>query len=265
LREVLPNHQIINSSISGTCVREHALLFPSRIKKFPPDLFIYQMYVGNDLLEWRHPIQSPDISRLRKMYWWMADRISVLGYINAKMPQIRQKLYNDLPTTIDRKSLEGFSPEKYSSRSKMHFRAEPDLIDQSVLLNGSRKKDLVEVTKAIQGMIKQLPANCKVLILPIPHCAQIGEPYIERLQQIGAVISDQSIAQDNYPFFTYLEEQLTNKRVQVLNPLPQLRQQDSIQAVYYNNDPHLNPIGHQVIRKQIQEKWLKSEGFAPKQ
>ncbi|MEM9820570.1 MAG: SGNH/GDSL hydrolase family protein [Bacteroidota bacterium] len=257
LRATLPHYQIVNAAIPGTCARQHALLLPTRIQQFQPDLFIYQIYVGNDLLEWRHPLQSPHISRLRKIYWWLADRIWVLGYLNAKLPQVRQAVYQDLPSTIDPKLLEVFSQEKYSQRSKMLFRAEPELIQNTILLQGKRKEDLQELTQSIRRMIQQLPPQCKVLILPIPHCTQLGHPYVERLQKIGAIMDASSITQEEYPFFDYLKSQLQNDRVHFINLLPHLRQRDSIQAVYYNNDPHLNETGHQIIHEQIHEKWLK--------
>ncbi|MDB4728439.1 hypothetical protein OAF63_06575, partial [Saprospiraceae bacterium] len=254
LRKAFPKYQIINSAVPGTCARQHELMIRKRVKQFPPDLFIYQIYVGNDLLEWRHPLDSPQISFLRKSYWWLSDRMHVVGYINAKLPHLRQAIFNDIPIDIDPKVVQDFSSKKYSTRSKMLFQAEPFLIENSVLLKNARHSDMVDLTNSIQEMIKELPKHCKVLILPIPHCMQLGEPYLSRLQESGAkVIDSAAMVLDKYPLLNHLESELINDRVFIVKPLPFLRKENTISSVYYNNDPHLNPFGQEIISKVLIE------------
>lgn len=248
LRKAFPNHRIINSAVPGTCARQHALMMRKRIKQFSPDFFIYQTYVGNDLLEWRHPLDSPDISFLRKCYWWLSDRLYVVGYINTKLPHLRQAIFNDIPMDIDPKALQAFSPKKYSNRSKMLFRAEPTLVENSVLLNNGRRTDMEELAFSIQTMIGELSNDCKTLILPIPHAMQLGDPYLKQFQQIGATVTaPKDLVSDEYPFIQYFQSELITDRIFMVNPLPALREKNITKSVYYNNDPHLNPFGQKII------------------
>ena len=50
LRIDSPHYRIINSAITGTSIVEASYIAPGRIKAFDPDIVIYQVYVGNDLL-----------------------------------------------------------------------------------------------------------------------------------------------------------------------------------------------------------------------
>jgi len=255
LRNSFPEKQIINAAIPGTCPKQHQLLFNRRIKRFKPQTLIYQLYVGNDLFEWRHPSGNGQISTARQVYWWLSDRIWVLGYINAKLPHIRQAFFQDLPTGLDPKILEAYHPDRYSGRSKIQFKAEPNLIEASILLKGKRKKDMRSMTKAIQDMIANVPVDCQVYILVMPHCMQIGDPYQQRMQEIGASMEQaDEITKHNYPFLTNLKKAVRHPHIQWINPLPLLQAADSTQAVFYENDPHLNPYGQQLVGELLVEK-----------
>ena len=261
LRSNLSHYRIINSAVPGTTVRQHALMASKRLRQFDPDIFIYQIYVGNDLFEYDHPIGSRDISVARKIYWWISDRISVIAFINAKLPSIRQAIFHDLPIKMDPKLLEDFSQEKYSMRSKLMFRAEASIIENSVLLKGNQKSCLGSYTNSIRKITDQLPKKCKVVFLVIPHCMQLGSPYLERMQTIGANVTDPlSLTSVDYPFYNYLKTSLGRDNVYFINTLEWLKKQDKITPVYYNNDPHLNNEGHMLIGKKMIE-FLKKEGI----
>ncbi len=254
LREVFPQNRIVNSSVPGTCTRQHQLMLRRRVRQFSPKLLIYQLYVGNDLLEWRHPISSPHISRARKIYWWLADRFWVLGYINAKLPHLRQNIYQDLPSGIDPKLSQAYQAERYSQRTKMLFRAEAGLVENSIRLKEGRQQDLEKMTQRIRSMLEDLPTTCPVVIVVLPHCMQLGEPYLQRMQEIGAQVENPAaITADNYPFLQYLQEQLASEKVSVVSPLPRLKVAQQTQAVYYENDPHLNPVGQRILGEMVQE------------
>jgi hypothetical protein len=51
LRQEYSETNFINCAIAGTGIRQHALFFDSRIKRFKPNQILYQFYVGNDLLD----------------------------------------------------------------------------------------------------------------------------------------------------------------------------------------------------------------------
>ncbi|MEL7223064.1 MAG: hypothetical protein AAGJ93_17200, partial [Bacteroidota bacterium] len=52
LRDSLREHRIINAAVPGTGVRQHQRFFKQRIREFQPEMLIYQLYVGNDLLDY---------------------------------------------------------------------------------------------------------------------------------------------------------------------------------------------------------------------
>ena len=148
------------------------------------------------------------------------------------------------------------------SRATRLFRAEPTLIENSVLMQGQRKKDAIEYIQAIKNMIQDLPNQCKIILLPIPHCIQLGSPYLQRLQLVGAKVNNYELIQNvYYPFIEHLEKEVQSKNVQVVNPLPHLQYYNQKEELYYNNDPHLNERGHQIISKQIQEILAKKNIF----
>ena len=254
LRKRLPNHRIINASVPGTSLRQHRLILRKRLRQFQPDLLIYQVYLGNDLFEWRHMSGKSGVSWIRRCYWWLSDRIWVTGFINSRLPHVRQALFNDLPTGIDPKLSETFSPGSYSQRSKLMFAAEPDYLENTILCQPPRDQDSKRYIQALNRLIGRSDEKFKVLVLFIPHCIQLGPPYLNRMERIGAKVKyPERLVQHEYPFIQEAKRQLTGPSIEIVNPLPVLRQSDQIGPVYYNNDPHLNSFGHDILGNMLMD------------
>ena len=252
LREAIPNHRIINSAVAGTSIRQHAVMAKSRIKRFEPDVLIYQIYVGNDLLEYRHPLSGGDISTLRKAYWWLADHLLVVGYINAKLPQLKAMLVADPNPGLGTKLTGDFAPEKYNRRVKMQFQAEPQMLEHTILLEAERGADFQAYVKEVSTVLALAPANCKVVVMVMPHCVQLGEPYLQRMQSLGAVFENQvAIAGVDFPFYTALKNTLSANDRYFFNALEYLGDENSVDQFYYENDPHLNPAGQLQLGKAL--------------
>jgi len=99
-------------------------------------------------------------------------------------------------------------------------------------------------------MLQQLPDDCDVYAIVMPHCVQINNHYISRLKSVGAKITEeQAILATKYPFIEYLEAHLDSS-IHIINPLEKLKEQERIAPVYYGNDPHLNPFGQSVVAEQ---------------
>lgn len=252
LRENLPSHRIINSAVAGTCIRQHSLMAKRRIKRFAPEMLIYQIYVGNDLLEYRHPTSGGNISLMRKLYWWLADRLLIVGYINAKLPQLKAVFVADPNPGSGAKLSADFAAEKYNSRTPLQFQIEPDLLEHTVLLQGKRGEDFRAYIKEIAALLDHAPADCKIVIMVMPHCAQLGTPYLERMEELGAVFEDQpAFLEVDYPFFHELNRTLSKDDRHFFNVLEYLGDEDGEHSFYYENDPHLNPAGQQRVGEAL--------------
>lgn len=252
LREAMPNYRIINSAVAGTTIRQHRLMAKRRIKRFAPEVLIYQIYVGNDLLEYRHPTSGKNISVMRKFYWWLSDRLLVVGYINAKLPQLKAVFVADPNPGSGAKLSSDFAAEKYNRRTQMQFRIEPDLLEHTVLLKGERGTDFRAYSEELAVLLELAPADCKIVIMVMPHCAQLGAPYLERMEALGAVFADPAaFLKVDYPFFHDLKTTLDKEDRHFFNVLEYLEDEEADRCFYYENDPHLNPAGQQRVGEAL--------------
>ena len=253
LRDSLHGYNFINSGISGTCITQANIIVKDRIKKISPKKIIYQIYVGNDLSDFKHPYSGDGLSNLRKVYWWLKDRIYIIGYINDQLPSIRQFLKNDIHNPLDYLKIDTFNSNYYSKRTKLNFEIEPDYLENTILLKGSRKKDFEKYLKFIKSFIKKIPENIEINIVIVPHCMQLNNKYATRMKSIGCLYSNEKALQKTaYDFYNKIENLVkSHKNVNVINSLPDLRKADNIKEVYYANDPHLNPYGQKILANTI--------------
>ena len=254
LRQAFSSHRIVNSAVPGTSIRQSALMAPYRIDTFQPKVFIYQIYVGNDLMEFHHPTASREISTARRSYWWLADRIQVLGFLNYRLRHLSKWIYQDLEQSFNPQQEDVFSPQKYSARTKMHFRAEPYWIENAVHLKQGRDQDALNYIKSLKNMLSGLPSDCKVVLLVIPHCMQVSPLYQERMMSIGAKVENPGkLGQTDYPFLELLQESITREKTFIVNALPVFKKANTEKVLYYENDPHLNAHGQEVLGKYMVE------------
>jgi len=248
LKKSNPDLRIINSGVPGTSIRQAALMAPKRLQRFQPEALIYQIYLGNDLLEFRHPTSSPRLSWVRRSYWWLSDRIQVLGYLNNRLRFLRKDIYNDLPADSSPQTIPQFSPSHYSARSKMHFLAEAQGIEHTVNLSGDRQEDVQEYFKALKKMLANVPEDRTIVLLVIPHCMQVNALYRERMIQLGAIVEQREAIPDiNYPFIQALEQSIDRPNTHLLNALVPLQAAAATKTIYYENDPHLNVEGQRFL------------------
>lgn len=257
VRQALPEYRVINAAIPGSGIQETALLAPARIRRFKPAVFVYQLYVGNDLLDIHHPVNWQTLSVARNIYWSISDRLQSWDYINFRLAHWKYRVYDDTGGATDRTLYGKFDIAKYSAREKLYFKAEPGLVDDcSQLLNG-RKGDFDQLLRGLDGILHHLDDSCRVILLVIPHCMQTNIFYRDNMLLLGAK-SDLSttIFDAEYPFLTQLTAHFKgNKNVEIINPLPDFRFFDSPeQRIYYENDPHLSPAGQALLSRMVLEK-----------
>jgi len=257
LRQLHPTWVIANAAVPGTGPVEAGILLPQRIQSEQPDLFIYQLYVGNDLLDIDHPVNWKELGWARNVYWSMTDYVRSMGFVNYRLGQFRRSFYDDAPTEGNPQLTNTFSPEKYYKRAQLLFQAEPQLIDNSALLQNGREISFQTVQSEVEDLIECLPENTPVIILVIPHCAQVNEQYQQNMTALGAKINNSTdLLQVHYPFVEELEKKFAEQPlIHIANPLATLRKADWEQgAVYYANDPHLSPLGQEIIATFLSRK-----------
>ncbi|MFN0203522.1 MAG: hypothetical protein ACKVTZ_18495, partial [Bacteroidia bacterium] len=233
-----------------------------RMKKIPPQALIYQIYVGNDLLDIRKPCNWEKLSLTRNLYWKITDYSLFASFLNYQLARMKEKTNTGFD--FERKGLEDsvFSIEHYSKREKLLLQAEPHFLENSIFLQENRQNDLQFLIQGLQSLLNSIEdKEIPVYITIIPHCVQVGKFYQTHLEMLGASFTTPNLQTPNYPFInTLIQAFSTQKNVHILNPLPYFQQiESSEQHLYYVNDPHLNPLGQQLLGE-----WLHSEIKMPK-
>ena len=251
LRPLLPQYRIINGGISGTGVVQASLVARRRFHQFRPSIFIYQVYVGNDLFDLRYPINWRTMSATRNLFWIAAQRLRVLSFFNYRLAQLiftQKFLQRAADNTTDMKT--PFSPERYTERPVLYLKAEPGLIEDTVLAKGNRAADYLEYLGLLRNMLAVCQSPCEAYILVIPHCAQVNSRYLNNFRNLGAVFSiPDALESVDYPFISRLRQELSSiPNVKVVNALPVLRAaEEQGEEVYFRNDDHLTPKGHEIV------------------
>ena len=62
---------------------------PQRFAQFHPSIFLYQVYVGNDLFDIRYPTNWRTISRC-EMCIGSSPTIRIIGYLNYRLRQVKE-------------------------------------------------------------------------------------------------------------------------------------------------------------------------------
>lgn len=258
-----PDTRVINSGVGGTTIRQMRIIAEERIRRFSPSLVICQIYTGNDLVDLRHPVASGQIDRFRKLYWSVTDHGWLLPwYLNTRLRQtLDRRLRNRMsdPTEMERIIAEmearPFSPEDYSPRSAALLAASPTLIADQIAVAG----EMEGAWSIYEAELDRLAALCNahgvpLLLVVVPHCAQVHPRYADRFRALGATFPDPAVlTMDESIFVTQLKAVAARSPgVEVFDALPSLRKQE-VEGVelYFSNDPHLNKTGRRVLADAV--------------
>ena len=247
LQRDLSKWRVIVSAVSGTGVLEATYRAPRRFSRFRPSIFVYQVYVGNDLFDLRHPINWRATSPLRNLYWLFGNYFRVLNFTNYRTRQLLEPANApaDAPDDMAR-----FSVDRYDPRVKTYLHAEPGLIEDSILVQGARRDDYARYTDRLADLLAYCtPGTCRAYVLVVPHVSQVNAEYIGYMTQMGASFTNPAaLRQDDYPFVAGLRDRFKgSSNVEVINPLPELRAAQAQKPMYFPNDEHLNAAGQQEI------------------
>lgn len=246
LRDSLIEYNVINCALPGTSFKQHALFFKDRVKEFNPDQIIIQLYVGNDLIDYKHPINWSKNSFIRNLYWCASDQFIGLQFINYRFGQY---LKPSTKFVSDPKTENFFNPKTYNHRERVYYHANPAILEESILLS----KNGTEIAKSIAIDLKEelsyLVIPCSVVV--IPHAAQIKEEYANNMQSIGASFNTSTLLEfKSFIFYHFLQQYLSKlPHVTVCTPFIEFKKHK--ENLYYLNDPHLNNKGQFVLANYL--------------
>jgi hypothetical protein len=250
LRDSLIDYNVINSAVPGTSVFHQKLFFEDRVQDFKPDKIIIQLYVGNDLIDYERPINFSNLGFARNIYWWISDSFISLQYLNYKSGQFSSK-----SNKLDPKNDESFDVNSYNKREKNYHQADDLILNNSINIEGSQKEVFQSLLADLDNMIAEL--EIPIYILVIPHGCQLGGNNLKNIELLGAKLSD--VTKNDYPFYNKIKTWAAKKsNIKVVNALPELKQSNINEAVFYNNDPHLNLAGEKTIVNLLLETINKS-------
>ncbi len=257
----------VNSAVGGTGIVQARIMAPGRFRKFRPSLFLYQVYVGNDLFDLRYPTNWGRASPLRNLYWMVSRDLRSLAWLNYKVGQMwagtkHRWSPRTKPAPVYRPEKDVFSSERFTRRDRIHARAHPSLVADSVLLRGQAGRIFGDYLKEMDRLVKECrPSECRPLLVVIPHFSQLGPDAAENARRIGLEVpSDSEYFSPEYPFARGLEKHLRFSRPDgvLINPLEEFRREDVRgHRLYFQKDSHLNPIGQrllgEIVRRELRD------------
>lgn len=248
LQDTLPNWRVVNAAVSGTGVLQALYMAPHRFGRFRPSTFVYQVYVGNDLFDIRYPTDWRTVSAVRNLYWMVANRLRVVGFVNYRIAQLGRP-----PAGVAAANADTFSVDRYDARVKIMLRAEPSLLEDSIL---ARRTEYVGFLNRLADLLAYCePETCRAYVLVIPHVSQVNDASVTHMTELGARFANPAAVRAlDYPFLTRLRERFAGSpNIRIVDPLGRLREAEARQPVFNANDEHLNAAGQREIAALLQQ------------
>lgn len=261
LRPQLPSYRIISAAIPGTGIFESLYTAPGRFRQFKPRVFIYQVYVGNDLQDIRRPLNWRTMSLPRYVYGFMCSYLGLrsLTFANYRLGQLLSH-----PDANGQQNADPpFSSATYPKSVRIYTQAEPYNLEDTVLARGERSQDVAILIDGIKNLAGYAGPECRKYVVVVPDAGQVSDFYLDHLKQLGERVRDpQGLHRHDYPLVTRLKEELAAADIKILNPLPLFQAQEQQgQRLYYQNDTHLKPGGQSLLGRFILER-LQADGLA---
>ncbi|MBQ4804093.1 hypothetical protein J8L88_14620 [Aquimarina sp. MMG015] len=248
----------INSGVQGIGVKQVNTFVNRRIQKYQPKNIIYQVYVGNDLIDVDHLTNYKELPLIRNVYWDVSDMFLSSSYVNYRLGHFKSSVAPINKTFNDQR----FSVKDYNQRSKLYFKSDSAYLYKSVTAEGSFQHRYAIWIDELKEFIEGIPTDVQVFIVFVPHCSQLNSFYFNNMRELGAKFSDETeFKKMEYGFFEKASLDIQQyKNVTLLNPLEQLREKDTKEKrLYYLNDPHLNEYGQKVLGTFLEEELLSNE------
>ncbi len=240
LRNYFPEKSIYNASQSGIGLNEVNVFAERRIDEVNPKAILYQVYVGNDLIDIKALRNFKKASIARSAYWEVSNYITFLKYANQHLNNFRNSPITHLKKESD------FSFKNYNERTKLYATIDSGYLQKSIIISGDFEAKYRTWKKKFNSFLNKIPEDISVYVVFIPHCAQLNGYYCQNFETLG--FSVDNVFSDSYPFFDQAKNDFKGRHIKFLNPLSFLRSRDNeINRLYYSNDPHFNSNGHREL------------------
>jgi hypothetical protein len=253
LRKNTTKPSVLNFSVPGIGIRQVNTFASSKIKKHNPKVILYQVYVGNDLIDVNHIWSLEKFSMSRNLYWEASDYFLSLSYLNHKATIFRPRINSRTYTMAE----DSFVVDYYDARTRRFLNFNPSFFNDMVMLKKPFNERYEEWLSHMNYFLETIPKDIKVYVLWIPHCTQVNDHYSDNFKKLGSSFDDKpKVQQSEYPYFSNAKKDLeVYKNVTQLNPLEFFQTRDSITSrLYFENDPHINYTGNKVLNDFLQTK-----------
>jgi len=249
--DLMANKTILNFSIPGTGIKQLNVFAKQKVYKYKPKTILYQIYVGNDLLDVEKFKDYNNVSMPKYLFWQFSNLFLSLPYLNHKANILKPRV-NYIEKTL---TLNYFTIDYYNKRSKHNILINPNYLEQTVNLNGRFEVKYNKWLEEIKSFLNMVPENTEVYFVWIPHCSQVNDYYIDNFKQLNAIFKNkEDYLSLNYTFFKNAKADLKSyKKLKHINILPVLRANDKMsnKKAFYDNDPHLNKFGNDVLANYL--------------
>lgn len=260
LQDSFPNYHFVNNGIPGTGIFEARSIANNRMKEFPPKQLIYQIYIGNDLMNIRKNTNWNKLPFLKNVYYSLANHLKSLEFLNYRFAQFAY--FRKLKTGIGMKGADEnvkeedvFEVQKYSPYEKQVLSGDPQLLENSILLKDDRIADFTYLQENIQRLIKAANNDSiPVYLVVIPHCSQVNAYYRQKYEDLGIKLPQDSLYfSPNYPFIQSLKKAFAGqKNIEIVDILPALQAKDSLNnRMYFENDFHFTEAGQRLAAEVL--------------
>ncbi|MGD1847148.1 MAG: hypothetical protein ACFB10_17295 [Salibacteraceae bacterium] len=258
LAPALPGWRIINHGVPGIGARQMQHIAQNRLPDSRVDAVVVQLYVGNDLLDQCPPVDWARQNWLRNGYHLASRYFQVVPFLNYRMGQWKNTLNPDSTIQNYFSAEDQFAVERYNPRIRRMLREHPNYLQESIALTEQAKAIHREMCEDLSTWMAPLPDSVPVLVVVIPHAIQVQSRYQQNFEQLGAVWEGNTNTQLlEYPFIEATKRFFeAKKQIRVVNPLNQFQQNDTFgHPLYLPNDPHLSPLGQELLAKIILNAW----------
>lgn len=252
------NKTFINSGVQGIGVKQVNTFVNRRVQRYQPKTIIYQLYVGNDLIDVDHLTNYKELPITRNIYWDVSDMFLSSSYVNYRLGHFKSRVRSISKTFNNQR----FSVNDYNQRSKLYFQSDSAYLYKSVTAGGNFENRYAIWIEELKEFIESIPTDINVFIVFIPHCSQLNSFYFNNMRQLGAKFSDEiEFKKTEYGFFKKASLDVKQyQNVKLVNPLELLRERDTKEKrLYYLNDPHLNEDGQKVLGIFLEQKLLSNK------